>query len=66
MLVISRKIGEEILLPDCDVRISVIDVSGSRIRLGIEAPSNRRVYRKEVWLRICQEAERPTEEHVEV
>ncbi len=66
MLVISRKTGEEIVLPDCGVTISVIDVSRSRIRLGIDAPTNRRVYRKELWLRICEDADRPPAEHAEV
>ena len=54
MLVISRKPGEEIVLPDCDITISVIEVSGRRIRLGIAAPSDRRIFRKEVWLRILE------------
>lgn len=52
MLVLSRKPGEEIVLPDCDVTVSVLGVSGSRVRLGITARADRPVHRREVWERI--------------
>ena len=52
MLVLSRKIGEEIVLPATDVSIAVLAVSGNRVRLGIRAPSTTVVHRAEVWQRI--------------
>ena len=52
MLVLSRRIGEEIVLPGCDVSIVVVQVSGNRVRLGVEAPPNTPVHRAEVWRRI--------------
>jgi carbon storage regulator len=49
MLVLSRKVGERILLGD-DIRITVVRVSGGGVRLGIEAPSSVSVVREEVAL----------------
>ena len=54
MLVLTRKIGESIKIND-DVKITVIDVKGKNIRLGIEAPKATKVYREEVFLKIKQE-----------
>lgn len=50
MLVLSRKQGEQLKIGD-DVTISVIEVRGHRVRLGIQAPGTTRVMRAElcVW-----------------
>jgi carbon storage regulator len=48
MLVISRKRGERICLGD-DITITVLEVVGSTVRLGIEAPDEVRVFRHEIW-----------------
>ncbi len=47
MLVLSRKVGERVLLGD-DIRITIVRVSGGGVRLGIEAPSDIPVVREEV------------------
>lgn len=47
MLVISRKPGERIRVGD-DVTLTVLDVTGSTVRIGIEAPSDVRILRHEV------------------
>ena len=47
MLVLSRKVGERILLGD-KIRITVVRVSGGGVRLGIEAPADVAVVREEV------------------
>lgn len=54
MLVLSRKVGQQVILPDCGVTIDVVAVAGKRVRLGIAAPSGTRVHRTEIWRRICQ------------
>ena len=54
MLVLTRKVGESIQIND-DVRVTVIEVKGKNIRLGIEAPKTTKVYREEVFLKIKQE-----------
>jgi carbon storage regulator len=54
MLVLTRKVGESIQIND-DVRVTVIEVKGKNIRLGIDAPKTTKVYREEVFLKIKQE-----------
>ena len=54
MLVLTRKVGESIKINE-DVKITVIEVKGRNIRLGIEAPKTTKVYREEVFLKIREE-----------
>ena len=46
MLVLSRKLGEQIVISD-DIVVTVIDIRGDKVRLGIEAPKNIPVHRQE-------------------
>jgi carbon storage regulator len=55
MLVLSRKIGERILVPHCEFSVTVVAIDGNTVRLGISAPTEIGVYREEVWQRICSE-----------
>ena len=48
MLVLSRKLNEEILIGD-DIVITVVDIRGDKIRLGIDAPLTVPVHRREVY-----------------
>lgn len=54
MLVITRKSGERVCLGD-DVTITVLEIVGSSVRLGIEAPAEVSVYRHEIWAAIKEE-----------
>lgn len=54
MLVLTRRIGESIKINE-DIKITVIDIKGKNIRLGIEAPKETKIYREEVFLRIKEE-----------
>lgn len=54
MLVITRKAGERICLGD-DVTITVMEISGSTVRLGIEAPAEVPIYRHEIWAAVKEE-----------
>jgi len=47
MLVLSRKIGERIVVPDCELVITVLGMEGKTVRLGISAPAAVNVFRKE-------------------
>ena len=49
MLILTRKVGETIRIGDA-VTVRVLEVRGSQVRLGIEAPSDVRIFREEVWL----------------
>jgi carbon storage regulator len=59
MLVLSRKIGERILVPHCELAFTVLAVDGKTVRLGISAPDEVEVYREEVWQQLCQQTNSP-------
>jgi carbon storage regulator len=48
MLVLSRKINETIVIND-NIVITVVDIRGDKVRLGIEAPKDVPVHRQEVY-----------------
>jgi carbon storage regulator len=47
MLVLSRKVGEKIYIGN-DISITVVEVQGNRVKVGIEAPENQRILRGEL------------------
>jgi carbon storage regulator len=51
MLVLTRKTGEAIQIGD-DIEITVLSVQGDQIKLGINAPKNVEIHRKEIYLSI--------------
>ena len=59
MLVLSRKLGERILVPHCELAVTVLAVEGNAVRLGISAPEDIAVYREEVWHHLCQQLHGP-------
>lgn len=62
MLVLSRKIGEQIVVPSCDIRIEVLRIAGGRVRLAFSAPPQIAVHRTEVLERAA--ASRRTEPRI--
>jgi carbon storage regulator len=54
MLVLTRKVGQEIYIGD-QICIKVMEISGSRVRLGIDAPASMRIYREEVLAKVKNE-----------
>ena len=59
MLVLSRKIGERIVVPHCELAVTVLAVEGKTVRLGISAPAELDLYREEVWQQLCQQTHSP-------
>ncbi len=57
MLVLSRQRDESIIIGD-NVQITVVDIRGDKVRLGIEAPADITVHRKEVFDAIQRENRR--------
>jgi carbon storage regulator len=55
MLVLTRKAGESIVLPELGVTITVVDCRGSQVRLGFTAPSSVKVFREELCQDSCLE-----------
>lgn len=54
MLVLTRKLGETIVIGD-NIVIKVVDIHGKQIRLGIEAPTEISIFRGEIYDRIKEE-----------
>jgi carbon storage regulator len=48
MLILSRKINEKIMIGD-DVSVSILEIRGDQVRLGVEAPKTVKVFRQEVF-----------------
>jgi len=51
MLVLSRKVGERIVIPGLTAEITVVSIRGRKVRLAISAPVEVGVEREEVWRR---------------
>lgn len=54
MLALTRKKGESIVINN-NIEISVLDIRGDQIKIGISAPKDVPIYRKEVYLQIQEE-----------
>ena len=54
MLVLTRKSNQSIMIGD-DIEVSVLSIMGEKVRIGIQAPRDIPVFRKEVYLEIQQE-----------
>jgi len=54
MLILTRRISESVIIGD-DVKITVLGVKGSQVRIGIEAPKSVSVHREEIYERIQRE-----------
>ncbi|MCE5273998.1 MAG: carbon storage regulator CsrA [Syntrophaceae bacterium] len=57
MLILTRKVGESVAIGD-DIQVSVIEIKGSQVKLGIRAPRDVTVHREEIYLKIQDENRR--------
>lgn len=55
MLVLSRHVGEKIVIRD-DIVVTVVDIRGGKVRLGVDAPKEVPVHRQEVYDRLQRDA----------
>lgn len=51
MLVLTRKAGESIVIAD-DVEVTILSIDGQKVRVGVRAPGDVPVHRKEIYLEI--------------
>ncbi len=54
MLILSRKKDECIIIGD-NISVSIVDIRGDQVKLGIKAPDNVKIYREEVYTAIQEE-----------
>lgn len=54
MLVLTRKKGEGIIIGD-DIKITILELKGGSVRIGIDAPREKKVHRQEIFDRIVAE-----------
>lgn len=57
MLVLTRSIGERLIINDGEIKLSVLEVKGNQVRIGIDAPRDVSVHREEVFERIRAESQ---------
>ena len=54
MLILTRKPGESLYIGD-DVKVTIVEIKGNQIRVGIDAPADLRIYREEIYKQILEE-----------
>lgn len=61
MLCLTRKRGESIMIDD-QIEVTVLEIQGNRVRIGINAPQGKVIKRKEIWVPLPQPAADPAAE----
>ena len=65
MLILNRKAGESIILDD-NIEIKILDVKDGKIKIGIEAPADVSILRKEVYEEIKNQNKRSLESQIDI
>lgn len=65
MLILTRKVGQAFSIGD-DTTVTITEISGDKVKIGIDAPKERRVLREELWqtMKINQQAIGSVDENV--
>ena len=53
MLILTRKVGESLLIGD-DISLTILNVRGNQVKIGVKAPKEISVHREEIYQRIKQ------------
>ena len=65
MLVITRKKGESILIGD-DIEISIVSIENGQVKLGINAPKEKAIFRNEVYEKIKEENKKAANKNIDI
>jgi carbon storage regulator len=60
LLILTRKVGESVAIGD-DIQVSVVEIKGTQVKLGIRAPKDVTVHREEIYLKIQEENRRASQ-----
>lgn len=52
MLILSRRLGESLVIGDKEVTVTILSIKGNNVRIGIEAPKEVSVHREEIYKKI--------------
>ncbi|MCI7478947.1 carbon storage regulator CsrA [[Pasteurella] aerogenes] len=51
MLILTRKVGESLLIGD-DISVTILNIRGNQVKIGVDAPKDVSVHREEIYQRI--------------
>jgi carbon storage regulator len=57
LLILTRKVGEAVAIGD-DIQVSIVEIKGTQVKLGIQAPKSIEVHREEIYQKIQEENRR--------
>ena len=60
MLIMTRKQGDAVVIPELGITVRILDIRGESVRIGVQAPTDMAVHRHEVWERIRRERQEAT------
>ena len=60
MLILTRKPGESVYIGD-GIKVTIVEIKGNQIRVGIDAPKDMRIYREEIYYQILEENKQAAE-----
>ncbi|MBR5178818.1 MAG: carbon storage regulator CsrA [Lachnospiraceae bacterium] len=61
MLALSRKVNESIMLGN-DIEVTVLEIKGDQVKIGIKAPKTVSIFRKEIYVQIEEENKKAAEQ----
>lgn len=65
MLALARKVNESIMLGN-DIEITLLEIKGDQVKIGISAPKSVPIYRKEIYLQIQEENKQAAGQEIDV
>lgn len=65
MLALARKVNESIMLGN-DIEITLLEIKGDQVKIGISAPKSVPIYRKEIYLQIQEENKQVAGQEIDV